>query len=169
MLKPRLLIVDDVPQNIAVLGEAMRDEYDVRIATNGEKALALVASDEKPDFILLDIMMPGMDGYEVLRRLKEDKASRDIPVMFLTALGEPVDERRGLELGAVDYVVKPFNVDVVLARVRGHLALRQHVEFLEWMHKEKTQTLQSVTAEYRKALRAGSRWKAELEFLRHGR
>ncbi len=88
--------------------------------------------------------------------------------MFLTALGEPVDERKGLDLGAVDYVIKPFNVDVVMARVRNHLALRQHVEFLEWMYKEKTQTLQSVTAEYRKALRTGSQWKAELEFLKNG-
>lgn len=168
MEKPRLLIVDDVPQNISVLGEAMRDEYDVRIATSGEKALAIVASEEKPDIILLDIMMPHMDGYEVMRRLKAAPATKDIPVMFLTALGEPVDERKGLDLGAVDYVIKPFNVDVVMARVRNHLALRQHVEFLEWMYKEKTQTLQSVTAEYRKALRTGSQWKAELEFLKNG-
>ncbi len=169
MTKPRLLIVDDTPQNINLLGEYLRDEYDVRIATSGQKALDIAFSTDKPDIILLDVMMPGMDGFEVMARLKDNPGTRDIPVIFLTAMGEAVDEQKGLSLGAVDYVVKPFNVDVVATRVRNHLSLRQHVQFLEWLHAEKADALERLMTEFRRAQESCGHWQAELEFLRKSR
>ncbi len=120
-----ILIVDDTPLNIGVISGALKDSYKTKVATNGEKALALASSDEKPDLILLDIMMPGMDGYEVCSRLKADPATREIPVIFLTGQTSAEDETRGFEVGAVDYVHKPFSPSVVKARVRSHILLRE--------------------------------------------
>ena len=122
-----ILIVDDTPQNLTVLGEVLKTQpnYHVRAANSGERALRAAHSEPKPDLILLDIMMPGMDGYEVIRRLREDGATRDIPIIFITAMSGAEDETRGLEMGAVDYVTKPFNPAVVLARVRSHLELKR--------------------------------------------
>ena len=99
-----ILIVDDTPTNIGVISGALKDAYKTKIATNGQKALTLAAAEEKPDLILLDIMMPEMDGYEVCTRLKTDPATRDIPVIFLTGQTGAEDETRGFEVGAVDYV-----------------------------------------------------------------
>ena len=112
-----VLIVDDTPTNIGVISGALKNHFRTRVATNGEKALILTTADDKPDLILLDIMMPGMDGYEVCRRLKADRSTRDIPVIFLTAKTDVEDEKKGFELGAVDYIHKPFSAPVVLARV----------------------------------------------------
>jgi phosphoserine phosphatase RsbU/P len=120
-----ILIVDDTPTNIGVISGALKDTYRTKIATNGEKALALANAEEKPDLILLDIMMPGMDGYEVCTRLKADPATAEIPIIFLTGQTGAEDETRGFEVGAVDYVHKPFSPAVVKARVRSHILLRE--------------------------------------------
>jgi adenylate cyclase len=119
-----VLIVDDTPTNIALISGALKDHFKTKVATNGEKALSLVNADSKPDLILLDVVMPGLDGYEVCRQLKSNPTTYDIPVIFLTAKTDVEDEQRGFELGAVDYIHKPFSAPVVLARVKAHLALR---------------------------------------------
>src|ERR1700751_5606601 len=119
------LIVDDTHLNIGVISGALKDSYKTKVATNGEKALALASAEEKPDLILLDIMMPGMDGYEVCSRLKADPATSEIPVIFLTGQTSAEDETRGFEVGAVDYVHKRFSPAVVNARVRSHILLRE--------------------------------------------
>jgi adenylate cyclase len=123
--KRLVLIVDDTPTNVAVVSGVLKDSYRTKVATNGEKALAIANGAEKPDLILLDVMMPGMDGYEVCRRLKDIPATRDIPVIFLTAKTEEVEEEKGFDVGAVDYIHKPFSGPIVLARVRTHLALQE--------------------------------------------
>jgi phosphoserine phosphatase RsbU/P len=120
-----ILIVDDTPLNIGVISGALKDSYKTKIATNGEKALVLASAEQKPDLILLDVMMPGMDGYEVCSRLKADPATNEIPVIFLTGQTSAEDETRGFEVGAVDYVHKPFSPAVVKARVRSHILLRE--------------------------------------------
>jgi len=120
-----ILVVDDTPLNISVITSALKDTYRTKVATNGPKALAIAAGEEQPDLILLDVMMPEMDGYEVCRRLKADPATREIPVIFLTAQTEAEDETRGFEVGAVDYVHKPFSPAVMKARVHTHLVLRE--------------------------------------------
>lgn len=119
-----VLLVDDEPANIQIVNSILKDTYKTRIATNGAKALELANQDPAPDLILLDVMMPGMDGYEVCSRLKESAQTKDIPVIFLTGQTEIDDETRGFEVGAVDYIHKPFSPAVVQARVRTHLALR---------------------------------------------
>lgn len=132
--KSTLLIVDDVPENLGVLGELLRGAgYRVRLADSGRAALAYAAREPRPDLILLDVMMPEMDGYEVLRRLRENPLSRDIPIVFLTALSETRDEERGLDLGAADYITKPINPAVVLARVRTQLEAKQA---RDWLHNQ---------------------------------
>ncbi len=128
--KKIVLVVDDAPANIRVVNEILHDTYAVRVATNGAKALELAAGKPGPDLILLDVVMPGMDGYEVCTRLKADPATRDIPVIFLTGQTEITDETRGFEVGAVDYIHKPFSPAVVAARVQTHLALRETREQL---------------------------------------
>jgi len=130
VVKPTILVVDDTPDNLSLMRELLRKDYQVQLANGGERALKLAALQPQPDLILLDIMMPVMDGYEVCRRLKADAATRDIPVVFLTAKADVEDEKRGLELGAVDYITKPISPPVVLARVKIHLALKAHADFL---------------------------------------
>ncbi len=122
--KKLVLIVDDTPTNIAVISGVLKDLCRTKIATNGEKALAIASGPERPDMVLLDVMMSGMDGYEVCRRLKANPETADIPVIFLTAKGDAGDEERGFEVGAVDYIHKPFSAPIVLARVKTQLALR---------------------------------------------
>ena len=123
--KKLVLIVDDTPTNVAVVSGVLKDSFRTKVATNGEKALAIANGAEKPDLILLDVMMPGMDGYEVCRRLKDIPATRDIPIIFLTAKTEEVEEEKGFDVGAVDYIHKPFSGPIVLARVRTQLALQE--------------------------------------------
>jgi putative two-component system response regulator len=119
----RILIVDDTPENIDVLVEVL-SSYKRSVATNGEKALQIAGSDNPPDLILLDIMMPGMDGYEVCQKLKSEKKTRAIPVIFLTAMADEKSEKKGLALGAVDYITKPISPPIVMERVKNHLLLK---------------------------------------------
>ena len=128
--KKLILLVDDAPANIQIAREILKDSYKIRVATSGAKALELVNVSPRPDLILLDIMMPEMDGYEVCIRLKADPQTREIPVIFLTAMTEAKDETRGFDVGAVDYIHKPFSPPVVLARVQTHLNLRETREQL---------------------------------------
>src|ERR1700758_5228851 len=139
-VKKTVLLVDDAPANIQMANSILKDIYKIRIATNGPKALDLAKADPPPDLVLLDVMMPGMDGYEVCRRLKSDPVTREIPVIFLTGQTEGEDETRGFDVGAVDYIHKPFSPAVVKARVHTHLVLRgirqQLAHQLLAIHKE---------------------------------
>lgn len=128
--KATILVVDDTPDLLSLMMALLKDAYNVKLANGGERALKLAALTPAPDLILLDIMMPGMDGYEVCQRLKSNPLTRDIPVVFLTAKTEVQDEKRGLEMGAVDYIAKPISPPIVLARVKIHLALKAHADFL---------------------------------------
>lgn len=119
-----VLVVDDAIENIQVLSGLLKDKYRVRIAKNGEKALELAKGAEKPDLILLDVMMPGLSGFEVCARLKSDSATKDIPVIFITALNDATDETKGFTVGGADFISKPFHPDVVLARIHTHLELK---------------------------------------------
>ena len=142
MNKQKLLLVDDEPQNLQLLRQILKDDYDLIFAKSGEDALAAVIS-QQPDMILLDVMMPGMSGHEVCRRLKEDPRCSAIPVIFVTAMSEESDEAQGFQLGAVDYITKPVRPSVVRMRVKSHLALsdqqracqiavrKQHRELIE--------------------------------------
>ncbi|MBF0296961.1 MAG: EAL domain-containing protein [Magnetococcales bacterium] len=125
-----ILVVDDNPDNIRLMGHILDAHYHIQFATNGEEALASVA-DNPPDMILLDVMMPGIDGFEVCRRLRQGERSRDIPVILVTALNDPAAEIRGFSAGAVDFLSKPVNPPVVRARVGVHLALKRQREALE--------------------------------------
>ena len=125
-----LLLVDDDSENIQVVNSILGDKYKIRVATNGVKALELVRVEPFPSLILLDVIMPYMDGYEVCSQLKTDPKTRDIPVIFLTGKTEVADETKGFELGAVDYIHKPFSPPIVNARVRTHLMLREAHEIV---------------------------------------
>jgi len=158
----RVLIVDDTPDNIRVLGTVLRQQdYQINVAQNGLQALNLT-SKIMPDLILLDIMMPEMDGLETCRRLKEDPITRDIPVIFLSAKAEDEDVLQGFELGAADYVTKPFNPKILLARVKTHLALRQKTKQLQAFADRDGLTLlanrrrfdEFLTSEWRRCQRA---------------
>jgi phosphoserine phosphatase RsbU/P len=129
--KQTVMVVDDTPANIKVLMEILKDEYRIVAAVNGQRALQLAASDPNPDIILLDVMMPEMDGYEVCTKLKTDVKIRDIPIIFVTAMSDTQDETKGFELGAVDYITKPISPPVVLARVKNHLELKKAREILK--------------------------------------
>lgn len=120
-----ILIVDDTRENVDVLAGILHERYQIQIALNGAKALQLAQAGPPPDLILLDVMMPEIDGYEVCRQLKDNPHTRDIPVIFVTAKTEEADETKGFSLGAVDYITKPISPTIVLARVQTHLALKQ--------------------------------------------
>ncbi|MBF0574097.1 MAG: response regulator, partial [Desulfamplus sp.] len=118
-----ILIVDDTEENIDILSDLLGEDYEVIVAMNGTDALQAVAENH-PDLILLDIMMPGIDGYEVCKRLKSNPATNDIPIIFVTAMDEVTNETKGLELGAIDYITKPINPLIVKSRVKNHLELQ---------------------------------------------
>jgi cyclic di-GMP phosphodiesterase len=130
MEKPVILIVDDEPSNLSILNMTLESHYRVRAANSGERALQVVLTDPRPDLILLDIMMPKMDGYEVLKILKADPETSNISVIFFTAMDTEMDEEKGLELGAVDYIMKPIKPPILLARVKNQLLLKQANDFL---------------------------------------
>ena len=129
--KAIILVVDDTPDNLTLMSGLLKDNYLVKVANSGARALKIAQSETPPDLILLDIMMPEMDGYEVCRRLKADNKTRDIPIIFLTAKTEVVDETLGFELGASDYITKPISPPIVLARVETHLAIKRVQDFLK--------------------------------------
>ncbi|MEG4092445.1 response regulator [Microcoleus sp. Pol12B4] len=138
-----ILVVDDTPTNLQVLFDVLSEQgYRVAIAKNGETALQRVQSSE-PNLILLDVMMPGIDGFETCKRLKANPATRDIPVIFMTALSDSVDQVKGLSLGAVDYITKPIQHEEVLARIRVHLQLRNATRIMEQRTNELNQALES--------------------------
>ena len=129
----RILIVDDERYNINVLTDFLRDDYKIMAAKTGEQALTAAQGPNQPDLILLDILMPGMDGYEVCKNLKTESSTMHIPVIFVTALDASDDEARGFELGAVDYITKPFKPVIVKARVRTHIQLKRKTDLLDRM------------------------------------
>lgn len=131
-----LLVVDDVPDNLDVLVELLDDEYRIKVANSGERALKMLESGKIPDLILLDVMMPEMDGFEVCRRVKANPATADVPVIFLTAMGEATNVAQGLELGAVDYISKPADPPILKARIRTHLRLKRSFDEIRRNHEE---------------------------------
>jgi diguanylate cyclase (GGDEF)-like protein len=131
---PRLLVVDDQPVNIQALYQAFNADHQVLMATSGEQALKLAIA-QQPDLVLLDVVMPGMDGHEVCRRLKADEATRDIPVIFVTAHNDVAAETQGLAMGAVDFISKPINPVIVRARVKTHITLKAQSDLLrQWVY-----------------------------------
>ena len=150
-----ILIVDDTPTNIAAALSILKDQYRTRVATSGARALEQAGASEKPDLILLDVTMPEMDGYEVCARLKANPDTAEIPIVFLTARTDAEDEAKGFELGAVDYIHKPFNPTVVRARVHTQLLLRDTLKQIGERNAalaEKTRTLESLAGKLAKYL-----------------
>lgn len=129
-LRSTILVIDDTPSNLILMGGILKDDYNVKLANSGERGLAIAFGNPRPDLILLDIMMPEMDGYEVCTRLKTDSRTSNTPIIFLTAKNEMEDEKYGLELGAVDYISKPITPALVMARLKNHLALKKQADFL---------------------------------------
>ncbi len=146
---PTVLVVDDAPENLMVLSQALSDQCRVRAARDGRGALLIAGSDPPPDLILLDIVMPDMTGFEVCRLLKSNPATADIPVIFLTSRSESEDEQRGFELGAVDYVSKPISPPLVRARVRNHLRLKASADLLKSQNQFLEQEVMRRTEEMR--------------------
>ena len=152
MENQKILLVDDNPTNLQVLFQTLEGrDYNLLVAKNGEMALS-IARKALPNLILLDIMMPGIDGYEVCRQLKADPATREIPVIFLSALGDTKDKVQGLDLGAVDYVTKPFQPDEVIARVNTHLTIYRLKREVQEQRDELEHELRVVADEQRKLL-----------------
>ncbi|WP_323028595.1 EAL domain-containing protein [Castellaniella defragrans] len=147
--QPTLLVVDDVPENIHELLAALRDEFRILVAGDGARALEIVQGPAPPDLVLLDVVMPGMDGYEVCRRIKSTPAGQRIPVMFVTVIDDTRDKVRGFALGAADYVTKPFDIEEVRARVRAHLELARLRRFLEDLVAQRTALLRVSEEKYR--------------------
>jgi signal transduction histidine kinase len=159
--KSTVLVVDDTPDNLTLMSSLLNESYQVKIANGGKRALKIAMSDTPPDLILLDIMMPNMDGYEVCEQLKLNPKTANIPVIFLTAKAEIADEQKGLELGAVDYITKPISPPIVLARVKNHLALQDQNKALknaifiaERANLAKSDFLSSMSHELRSPLNA---------------
>ncbi|MBV7476143.1 two-component system response regulator [Pseudomonas sp. PDM31] len=147
---PTLLVVDDTPDNLMLMTDLLKDHYRVKAANSGEKALRILQGDALPDLILLDVMMPGLSGHEVAEQIKRDPRTRDIPIIFLTALAGTEDEIHGLELGAVDYITKPIRPALVLARVDTQLKLKAAKDFLrdhnDYLEQEVERRTREVTA-----------------------
>ncbi|WP_223446790.1 MULTISPECIES: HD-GYP domain-containing protein [Pseudomonas] len=147
---PTLLVVDDTPDNLMLMTDLLKDRYRVKAANSGEKALRVLQGDTLPDLILLDVMMPGLSGHEVAQQLKRDPRTRDIPIIFLTAMAATEDEIHGLELGAVDYITKPIRPALVLARVDTQLKLKAAADFLrdhnDYLEKEVARRTREVIA-----------------------
>ena len=144
-----ILVVDDTPDNLSLMSALLKDTYKVKVANSGDKALKYVQGDNKPDLILLDIMMPGLSGYDVITELKAKSETRDIPVIFLTAMSAAEDEKKGLEMGAADYITKPISPPIVLARVKTQLENKAASDFLknksEYLEAEVTKRTREIT------------------------
>lgn len=142
--EPIILIVDDSIDNIDILAGILKDDYQIKVARNGEQALEIVHRDPQIALILLDIIMPGIDGYEVCRQLKSQEESKNIPVVFVTAKDDVADERKGFQIGAIDFLIKPVSAPIVQARVKNHIALHNQNRLLEIRVEEKTKLLQDA-------------------------
>ncbi|MCP4353592.1 MAG: response regulator [Desulfobacterales bacterium] len=164
--KQKILIVDDEPANIRMLAEALKGDFKLIQARNGQKALKHAFSENKPDLILLDILMPEMDGYEVCRRLKADERTQNIPIIFITAMDEEEDEAKGFELGAADYITKPFSPFRVKTRVFTHLELKRHRNNIEGLLTERTAKLVEANEKLKKEIDERKRLEKEAE-LQH--
>ncbi|GAB6037575.1 hypothetical protein JCM15519_21340 [Fundidesulfovibrio butyratiphilus] len=158
----RVLVVDDEEHNLMMLSEILRAEHDVSIARGGLDALALLQTDLDVDLILLDVLMPDLDGYDVCRRIKRDPRRKDTPIVFVTALNAGEDEEMGLRLGASDYITKPFKPSVVAARVMAHLKLHRQQQILEIMVAARTADLQRAKEEAEKANQAKTAFLANM-------
>ncbi|MCL9781332.1 two-component system response regulator [Vibrio sp. S4M6] len=145
--KPIILIVDDIPDNIHTLSGILGEDFKIKAATKGAKAIQIANSSPKPHLILLDIMMPEMDGYQVCQSLKSNPYTADIPVIFVTAKSETIDEQKGFELGAVDYITKPVSPPIVIARVKTHISLHDQNLALANQVRERTQQLEQSRLE----------------------
>jgi putative two-component system response regulator len=141
-IRQTILVIDDTPDNIALMSELLKDRYKVKVANGGQRGLSVALQGTQPDLILLDVMMPDIDGYTVCKRLKSEPATRHVPVIFLTALADQADEELGLSLGAVDYITKPINPAITLARIETHLQLKASNDFL----RDKNQFLEAEVA-----------------------
>ncbi|MEI6206497.1 MAG: two-component system response regulator [Desulfuromonadales bacterium] len=148
--RPTILAVDDTPDNLSLISSLLRSEYKIKVASEGESALKICAGENKPDLILLDIMMPGLSGYDVLKQLKTDSKTSDIPVIFLTALSTAHEEKKGLEMGAVDYITKPISPPILEARVKTQLQLKAAADFLKdqnvYLEMEVARRLREISA-----------------------
>jgi PleD family two-component response regulator len=147
--KKTILLVDDHPINIDAMRIILEDDYNIMVASNGAEALEMAT--QQPDLILLDIMMPDMDGYEVCRRLKSAPAIGGIPVIFVTGMNDPEDEIKGLSLGAVDYFIKPMHMAITLARIKNHLELKQIRDELQELNRNLKQQVRSVESKNTKS------------------
>ncbi|WP_286233934.1 response regulator [Thalassotalea sediminis] len=157
--KATILVVDDTPDNISLLTGILKKDYRVKAALNGETALGIANGTEKPSIILLDIMMPDMDGYEVCKRLKSDPDTAKIPVIFITAKSDTHDEEHGFEIGAVDYITKPISPPLVLARVKSQLSLYSQAQHLENLVQERTKELNDTRVEIIRRLGRAAEYK----------
>lgn len=148
--KATILVVDDTPDNLTLVSNLLKNTYRVRVAINGEKALKIAFSETPPDLILLDVMMPGMDGYEVCQHLRNNTLTAHIPIIFLTAKSEAEDERLGLSLGASDYIIKPISPPILEARVKTHLVAKAYSDFLTdktaYLEKEVARRVREISA-----------------------
>ena len=148
--KPTILVVDDSPDNLSLMSGLLKDLYKLKVANNGDKAIKIAQGDKKPDLILLDVMMPGLSGYEVCELLKGDPITCDIPIIFLTAMTGADDEKKGLELGGADYITKPVSPPIVLARVKTQLQNKAAADFLRdqnaYLEKEVSERTKEVMA-----------------------
>ncbi len=148
--RPTILVVDDTSDNLTLMSALLNDIYKIKVANSGEKALKYLQGDLKPDLILLDIMMPRLSGYDIIRSLKSDPTTRDIPVIFLTAMSAPEDEKKGLELGAVDYITKPISPPILLTRIKTQLQVKAAADFLNdknlYLETEITKRTQEISA-----------------------
>ena len=152
-VKPCILVVVDVPANIKLLGSDLRNEFTVVAATSGEECLKRVAQEPVPELILLDVLMPEMDGFEVCRRLKKDERTEGIPVIFLAAVDDQTNEAEGLAVGAVDYISKPFSLPIIKNRIKIHLELREHRALLEQALVKSNRNLKRARAEILRMVR----------------
>lgn len=148
--KAKILIVDDAVENIRLLAEILKVDYDILIAKNGREAISFIAKETLPDLILLDIMMPDIDGYEVCKAFKENEKTKTIPIIFLSALRENDEEYQGLSLGAEDYIRKPFNAEIVKVRVRNLVKLKKYQDYLEYLLSKSEEQLERTQKEYLK-------------------
>lgn len=147
--KPRVLLVDDEPVNIKILADGLKADFAITVATSGKEALRLLSGSSRPDIILLDVLMPEMDGFEVCERLKADEQTAHIPVIFVTGLNDPISEEYGLKVGAVDYIFKPISPSVVQLRLKLHLEHKMYSDFVQRLLTDSGQDIEAVRAEAR--------------------